>query len=188
MKRFPYIRQLLSPLSYLFVKHSCCIRVTWVYSFVLSFITVFSLYSVSHYISYSRFIPDASQFLGLLSGFYITSLSILASNGNSYLDEELQGEQPSLDGKVLNRRKFLCLLLGYLTFSSIILFLSTMFVDIFMKLYNGTAHPIELVETYKNCIISSFLVIYYWLFFSLINNTLLCIHFIFINLPIHQDK
>lgn len=189
MKRFPYMQQLLSPLSYLFIRHSCCIRISWVYSPVLSIITVFMLCSLSQYISYNDFIPDASQFLGLLSGFYITSLSILASNGNTYLDENLKGEQPYLHDNILNRRSFLCLLLGYLTFISIILFLLTMFLDIFINLYGKSDNELlSISNAYWKWLKISFLAVYYWLFFSLITNTLLCVHFIFINLPFHSDN
>lgn len=188
MKRFPYIKQLLSPLSYLFIKHSCCIRISWIYSTILSLCTVFTLCFLSHSISYNAFIPDASQFLGLLSGFYITSLSILASNGNTYLDENLKGEQPYLQGELLNRRSFLCRLLGYLTFISIILFLFTMFVDIFVRLYNESGNDFKIITNYGKSLKISFLILYYWLFFSLITNTLLCVHFIFVNLPFHSEN
>lgn len=187
MKNFPYIRQLLSPLSYLFIKHSCCIRISWVYSILLSLCTVSSLYFFSYRISYNAFIPDASQFFGLLSGFYIASLSILASNGNAYLDENLKGEQPYLHGKLLNRRSFLCLLLGYLTFISIILFLLTMFMDMFINL-NKSNNDFVCINNYGKYLKIVFFVVYYWLFFSLITNTLLCVHFIFINLPFHSEN
>lgn len=188
MKRFPYIRQLLSPLSYLWVRHSCCIRVTWVYSAFLSLSTVTLLCLLSKCVSYNAFIPDASQFLGLLSGFYITSLSILASNGNAYLDENLKGEQPYLGDRLLNRRNFLCLLLGYLTFVSIILFSLSMFTDMFVQIYNKSENTVSFINEYKGFIKFIFLTIYYWFFFSLITNTLLCVHFIFVNLPAHVSK
>ena len=186
MKYFSYLRQLLSPISYLFIRHKGCFRISWVYSIALSIICVTIMYLITNKFSCQNFIPKASEFFGLLSGLYVTSISIIVSNNNSYLDKDLKGEHPFLKGRKLNRREFLCRLLGYLTFTSVVLFLLTIFLNLFTGLYTPSSIRfswlVENIETIKFV----FLVFYYWLFFSLIMNTLLCLHFFFINLPVNS--
>lgn len=186
MKYFPYLRQLLSPISYLFVHHKGCFRISWIYSVSLSIVSVTVMYLITNDFSCQKFIPKASEFFGLLSGLYVTAISIIASNGNSYLDKDLQGEQPILNKKKLNRREFLCRLLGYLTFTSVILFLLTIFLNLYAGLYHSSSISFYWIRNNLETIQFIFLLFYYWLFFSLIMNTLLCLNFFFINLPVNS--
>ena len=67
-----------------------------------------------------------NSLLQILTGFFITSLSVTASfKGEVYkIDDPFEGSQATLDGDILTRRQFLAHLFAYLACACLVLYLS----------------------------------------------------------------
>lgn len=76
-----------------------------------------------------QLVGSSSQLLMILPGFYIAALAAIATFPGSSMDQGLEGSEARLKSREhgadlerkLPRRHFLCLLFGYLSFSSLIL-------------------------------------------------------------------
>lgn len=67
-------------------------------------------------------LTSASNLFGVLIGFFITALAAVATFSNSSVDRKLNNHGAYVKDEELTRRQFLCLLFGYLTFLSFVLF------------------------------------------------------------------
>lgn len=76
-----------------------------------------------------QLVASSSQFLMILPGFYIAALAAIASFPSQIMDQGLDGSEARLKSREhgadierkLTRRRFLCLLFGYLSFLSLVL-------------------------------------------------------------------
>jgi hypothetical protein len=81
--------------------------------------------------------------LGLLPGFYLTSLAAISTFNKDDLDKKLPSPTPTVEIKIkgkpetidLTRRRFLSYMFGYLTFLSFTLFLFTFLGEVFCPSY-----------------------------------------------------
>lgn len=121
------IPALLSPLSYLRIKHPLKKTVDFGFPIWGGAISVgcISLWSTFNLFGSSGLAVGVNGLVQILSGFFITSLAAIATfNGKIYrIDEIFDGEKATLDDEVLTRRQFLCFLFSYLALSSLILYL-----------------------------------------------------------------
>lgn len=73
-------------------------------------------------------VHQANGLMQILAGFYIASLAAIATFNRPGLDETMKGDPPrlkrsgTLKEEELTRRRFLCLLFGYLSFAAIALY------------------------------------------------------------------
>lgn len=90
------------------------------------------IYASSYPVSCKEIVKNILIFLQLVPGFYITALATIATMNKKLLEEptipELtleSYENGLLKTRVLTRRRFLCFLLGYLCYLSIVLLVSS---------------------------------------------------------------
>lgn len=121
-------------------------------------------------------VQSIGGFLERLTGFYIASLAAIATFNSPYLDKGFRGKPAYLEhydkGEVqkesLTRRRFLCFLFGYCSFSSIIIFLTGMFAVL-----SESSVKMAISADLHQLAVASFITIYMFFFFNLIVTTLL---------------
>jgi hypothetical protein len=70
------------------------------------------------------------DFIVLLAAVFVAALAAVAAFDNETLDREMQGTTPTLHGRNLTRRQFVCYLFGYLAVISFSLFLAIVTANI----------------------------------------------------------
>lgn len=142
-----FLATLMLPFGYLKVKHPLKKTVDFWFPFVGA---TFSAISVSCCGSLNLF-GQSGAALGLngliqiLAGFFITSLAAVATfAGETYrIDEPFEGEKAVLEGDVLTRRQFLCLLFAYLAAASIVVYLVGVIVISAASTLHGNVGPLH---------------------------------------------
>ena len=136
------LRRLFIPLDYIRIKHpekkiyDSVIPLTLSASTVFLFITLplpMKIFGQNGLVSY------ITGFLQTLIGFYIASLAAVATFNRDGMDDLMKGKTPTLKVKdkgqkivqKLTRRRFLCLLFGYLSFIGIFLYFFGVFSELF---------------------------------------------------------
>ncbi len=129
------LRRLLYPLNYWLIKHP---EKKW-YDFIFPAIltVLFLFFYISMPLSVCLSGPEGiltaiMNLLQMLIGFYIASLAAVATFNKPGMDDLMRGTPPTLMTKVrgkkqskeLTRRRFLCLLLGYLALTGVGLYFS----------------------------------------------------------------
>lgn len=161
--------RLLKPLDYLRIKVVEKLRYDFVYPLVLG--TGLTLLLFFYPLPVKVFGTDGLldlivKILQILTGFYIASLAAVATFNKADMDELMSGKPPTLkvfkNGKEtqerLTRRRFLCLMFGYLAFISISLYFIGGFANLFS--YNiSQLIPIVLKTPVKWVFVWSYLVI-----------------------------
>lgn len=122
-------RQLLTPLAYLRLRH----RTKWVYDWGIPLGLAVAVTATCAYLDLRvpilaepGLVPASNAVLQMLTGFFIASLAAVSTFQSEGIGKPLEGEPMLLKEKVneqrvdseLNRRRFLCLLFGYLAFAS----------------------------------------------------------------------
>lgn len=115
---------LLSPLKYLVIRHP--FKRTWdfVYPAISTLIVIAVIYvfpKIENIFGVSNsYITGLTSILVVLGGFFVASLTLVATAPSAVLDTPLLGHPQITIGRserVLSRRAFLCYLFGYLSFS-----------------------------------------------------------------------
>ncbi|WP_424140096.1 hypothetical protein [Roseomonas chloroacetimidivorans] len=123
---------LLSPLRWWRVKHPAVHLLNWVVPTTLSaMVTTALLWPASKANVFGELgvIHQANGLLQILAGFYIASLAAIATFNKPGLDDIMKADPPKIyrnkqhPADPLTRRRFLCLLFGYLSFASIMLYI-----------------------------------------------------------------
>jgi hypothetical protein len=125
--------RLLRPLDYWRIKHPAKSKYDLWLPLGLAFLFTSGLYllPISVPIFAERgLISIISELLQILTGFYIASLAAIATFNKEGMDSTMPGDPPTLKtmyrGKIkiieLSRRRFLCLMFGYLSFMGILLY------------------------------------------------------------------
>lgn len=124
--------KLLRPFDYLRIKHDIKERYDFLFPFCISaaFTAIFFSLPVTPQIFGSEgLISNVISTIQILTGFYIASLAAIATFNKDGLDDVMKGTPPTLSSTIkgkkanvaLTRRKFLCLLFGYLSLTSIMI-------------------------------------------------------------------
>lgn len=143
--------RLLRPLLFLSIKGIG--KFKWMYPSILTILSIIYIYFYPTEINFQgkdSWIAAIFSCLQVLPGFYIAALAAIATFPNINLDRPLDGDEVSVylseDGVikkvVLTRRRFLCFIFGYLSFSSIILLLLCSWIQL--------ATPTLLISTVLN--------------------------------------
>lgn len=127
------IAKLFRPLDYLRIKHSEKLWVDYYAPLVMTFLFIIFIYNLP--LSLKIFgdkglIEIITGILQILTGFYIASLAAISTFNKKGMDDIMPGEPPTLKvsyrGSIrtdrLTRRRFLCLMFGYLAYLSLILY------------------------------------------------------------------
>jgi hypothetical protein len=125
--------RLLRPLDYLRIKHPAKLKYDfWLpLAFSCSFTAfLYFLPTPVPVFAENGLIFIISGLLQILTGFYIASLAAIATFNKEGMDSTMPGDPPTLKttyrGKIkileLSRRRFLCLMFGYLSFMGIFLY------------------------------------------------------------------
>ena len=117
--------------------------------------------------------------LQLLSGFYIASLAAIATFNKQGMDSVMPGVAPtletlhrgSLENIKLTRRRFLCLMFGFLAFSSIALYLFGGLAEILSSNYGLLSGQVKIYIKYI------FLSVYFFVFYNIMTTTCLGLYY-----------
>lgn len=124
---------LLSWLDWLSVKHWTVQYINWRLApctAILSALAVYGLPKSLNLFGEYGLVHQTNGLLQILAGFFIASLAAIATFQRQELDEIMGGDPPKLPKskghpfEELTRRRFLCLLFGYLAGASIVLYLT----------------------------------------------------------------
>ncbi|MDD5759351.1 MAG: hypothetical protein PHI06_09730 [Desulfobulbaceae bacterium] len=127
------LSRLFRPLDYVRIKHPHKVYYDLYFPLILaSFFTLLFAYLPvqTQIIGKDGLVRIITDILQILSGFYIASLAAIATFNKAGMDDLMEGEPPTLEvlyhGKTmtdkLTRRRFLCLLFGYLSLLSLFLY------------------------------------------------------------------
>ena len=124
-------RYLLAPISYIKIKHSFKTQIDLLALIAgIGIASVFTLITNINYFGEFGLVHGGNGLLQILVGFFITSLIGVATFPGSAaypMDDPMRGEIATLrhsidDIEELTRRRFLCILFGYLALTSLILY------------------------------------------------------------------
>ncbi|OIQ52223.1 hypothetical protein BerOc1_00697 [Pseudodesulfovibrio hydrargyri] len=175
--------RLLRPLNFLRIKFTnknrYCFLLPILFSIAFTFILALNPNQIAIF-GDNGFLKMASGILQLLTGFFIASLAAVASFNKGELDEYMSGNCPTLQAKEngsteprkLTRRRFLCYLFGYLSFTSLMLYL----IGLFCSLFYSLACSI-IPDQLHRIVLYTFTLFYSFVFFNLITTTLLGLFF-----------
>lgn len=168
------------PLRYLRIAHPEKWKFDLGLPVILSVVFVLPIFS-------SNFVTDAlgtldiigklSNFLGVLTGFFIAALAAVATFGKQEMDDPMPGEPPvRLEHKVnmetyfenLTRRRFLSFLFGYMAFLTLVLYIAGYVYLIADKYWLAVAAP-----AWRAIIFRVFWCLYVFALANLLSNTLL---------------
>ncbi|NVJ58208.1 MAG: hypothetical protein HWE19_17780 [Vibrionaceae bacterium] len=120
------LQKLSKPLSYLTIKHDQKFIVDALLPMLLAALSFFLIVSSKHdfnIVGDKGLIDHVNGLLQMLVGFFVASLAAVATFQRPGMDEPMQGIPPTLNGRGLTRREFLCYMFGYLAFVSIVTYL-----------------------------------------------------------------
>lgn len=173
------IGRLLRPLLYLTISNKSKRKYDfWIpLFFALTSVAAYAIAPSRPVLFNNGFIDKLNSLLQILAGFYIASLAAVASFPKREMDARMVGSKPvtlnSTENGIkkdrpISRRRFLCLMFGYLAFSSLVLYL-------FGSIASTFAPSIVLVipPPYKIYAQSAFLFIYCLWYFNVFTTTLL---------------
>jgi len=159
---------LLAPLKYLAIRHP--FKFTWdfVYPGVATGFVLFAIYvfpKIANVFGTSdSYITGLTSILVVLGGFFVASLTLVATAPSTMLDTPLLGHPKITLGKSereLSRRAFLCYLFGYLSFSCFCLVM----IGYFSTLLAPGLKESRLAQSHETLLELPFLAAYtYWVF------------------------
>ncbi|HAS8115880.1 TPA: hypothetical protein I7666_21590 [Vibrio vulnificus] len=119
------LRKLFKPLVYLQIKHRQKFYIDWVLPIVIgSVLTSIFFFSPVQIklLGQGSLIGLVNGLLQILIGFFVASLAAVATFQREGLDDFMVGTSPTLKGKKITRRQFVCYMFGYLALVSIALY------------------------------------------------------------------
>lgn len=143
----PAWRRLLAPVSYLSIKHEIKSRYDWFWPLVLATITMLVFWKLPVrpvLVGEQGILKSVSDFIALLAAFFVAALAAVATFERDSLDRAMQGTTPTLRGRDLTRRQFICYLFGYLAVLSFALFLAIVGAQIVTPSMKALLSPDEL--------------------------------------------
>jgi hypothetical protein len=132
--------QLSRPISYLAIHDPSKWKIDWVLPICCSLATLVILFTIPirpSIFGTSGILWQISGLLQILPGFYIASLAAIATFNKNNMDEYMPELTPTVTIRIgdhacpikLTRRRMLSLMFGYLTFLSLLLFLTIVLVN-----------------------------------------------------------
>lgn len=134
--------KLFTPLKYLKIYHKQKFALDVIFPLVLAFImcVLYANLPISFAVLGDKgLVSELSDYLKILSGFYIAALAAVATFQNGNMDVPMDGEPLTLYKQELTRRQFLSYLFGYLSFVGF----STVLVGVLAQLSEQNLHIIS---------------------------------------------
>jgi hypothetical protein len=129
----PAWKRLVSPIRYLWIRHELKGRFDWGWPFLLTAITMLMFWCLPvtpSILGEAGFLKGVRELIAHFAAFYVVALAAVATFSRESLDLPIEGTTPTLNGKSLSRRQFVCYLFGYLAVLSFALFLAAVFAQI----------------------------------------------------------
>jgi hypothetical protein len=129
----PAWRRLATPVRYLSIRHEIKSRFDWGWPLALTVVTMLIFWVLPKppsILGENGFLKGIRELIGLFAAFFVVALAAVATFSRESLDRPMQGRTPTLDGRDLNRRQFVCYLFGYLAVLSFALFLAAVLAQI----------------------------------------------------------
>ncbi|WIG82596.1 hypothetical protein KFZ68_07010 [Photobacterium damselae] len=124
------------------------------------------------FVGKSGLVQLVNGLLQILIGFFVASLAAVATFQRPGMDEVMRGKAPTLNGKDVTRRQYLCYMFGYLAFMSIAVYFGSGVLELTMNVWKGVFDnnftQIKLIAIF----------IYFVLVSNIIFTTLLALHFL----------
>ncbi len=146
--------KLFSPLKYWKIKHKQKQKVDALFPLISSL-----LFCLMYYFLPVRFellgekglVATISDFIQVLTGFYIAALGAIATFPNKEIDEPTDGVPLKLGNEVLTRRQFLSYLFGYLSFAGFLFVLVSILLinvsdSLYLKSYLYSSSALETIS------------------------------------------
>ena len=180
------MKQLFTPLLYLKiqnpVKRHFDLKIPLAVSSIITVLFFFANRDLSVVLTDGGVLTSIKRLLQILAGFFIASLAAIATFSNESIDKPLSGEPAKLyhhkyknEPEILTRRRFLTFLFGYLSFSSIMIYLALSSIKVFDLALN------KIFSLGQNqALILSWIIFAgfcFW-FFNIIITTLLGLHYL----------
>lgn len=168
--------RLLRPLLYLKIKHQHKMFYDFYVPCIMSCLALFMCYVLQISIEINKLARETNIILGTLPGFYIAALAAIATFKNDSIDGRMDGidspqlfssENGHLQSRPLTRRRFLCLLFGYLAFISIFMCILNILILVFSDAFSYIFLP------QYSFLRVSFIFIYVFIFINMIVTTFL---------------
>ena len=140
----PAWRRMLSPLRYLAIRHTAKIAFDWGFPAILTAATlaVFILLPIRPPIVGDKgVLRQLHDLIGLLAAFFVAALAAVSTVDRKSLDAPMIGTPPILYGEALSRRRFVCMLFGYLSFVAFALYLCSIIADVFAPSLRAVVTP-----------------------------------------------
>lgn len=124
------IKKLLKPLYYLKIKHEQKLFIDIYLPLMVAalFCFAFSYFCRNRFCRKKWFSAVGEWLLQVLMVF-VASLAAVATFQRPGMDENMRGKAPTLQGKGVTRRQYLCYMFGYLAFMSIAVYLVVVFLS-----------------------------------------------------------
>ena len=129
----PAWKRLSTPLRYLSIRHEIKARFDWGWPLFLTVVTmlIFWLLPVTPPIlGETGFMKGIRELIALFAAFFVVALAAVATFSRESLDLPMEGTTPTLNGRDLSRRQFVCYLFGYLAVISFALFLAAVLAQV----------------------------------------------------------
>lgn len=129
----PAWKRLVAPVRYLAIKHDIKPRFDWGWPVLLTAVTMLVFWLLPkkpELLGEAGILKGVRDLIGLFAAFFVAALAAVATFGRPSLDDPMEGTTPTLDGRDLSRRQFVCYLFGYLAILAFALFLSIVFAQI----------------------------------------------------------
>lgn len=172
----PAWRRLAAPVGYLAIRHDVKPRYDWYWPLILTAVTMGVFWLLPErppLLGDKGVLKSICDFIVLLAAFFVAALAAVAAFDSETLDREMQGTTPTLRGRNLTRRQFVCYLFGYLAVLSFTLFLAIVAANIVVP----SLHVVlsEKALWWTRAITGSIFVFGFW---NMIVTTLLGIYFL----------
>ena len=179
-----WIRHLFAPLSYLRIRHVRKVKYDfWIPLFAATFtwLALTNLPVPALLLTTGGLLDRVSKLIEVLVGFFIAALAAVATFDRHDMDLPMLGDPPTLrmrqQGiviiKKLSRRQFLCYLFGYLAFTSIFIYLSTLMLQL-----SAPSIESDLSLKARMCFRSAGLFVYLFVFWNMIVTTLFGLYYL----------
>lgn len=187
-------RQISTPIAFLWVQHP---QNKYIYVYIPVFVSVcvvaFDIFigQISIFGS-GGLVSGSKNLLAILSGFFIVALAAVATFNKPDMDDGLAGIEPKLNEKQpwlpvdfdITRRRYLCLMFGYLSFLAIVLFsLGSVFGAISQNIVNFTSSKDALAVL--RCV---FLSTWTFMLTNLLLTTFMGVYFLSVGIHIDHPK
>jgi hypothetical protein len=129
----PAWKRLVTPIRYLSIHHEIKSRFDWWWPVILTILTMLGFWLLPKppaILGEQGFLKGIRELIALFAAFFVVALAAVATFARESLDQPMQGKTPTLDGRDLSRRQFICYVFGYLAVLSFALFLACVLAQI----------------------------------------------------------